>query len=184
MQVPHLTLGEEVIFDNLKRLRTELRPSFEQKGLKLSYMPLIIKATSMSLLQFPMLNASLNVDATELTYHASHNIGVAMDTPKGLIVPVIKNVQDKSITEIAKELADLQVRFSSINSKIYLSSNNHRSQRPLEQLPSSTYLVERFLCPTLVCLFSLFAVLQIAHNKFQVALGELTPFQLLSSLKW
>lgn len=79
-------------------------------GLKLSYMPLLIKATSLALTKFPMLNATVNADVTEMIYHGQHNIGVAMDTPKGLIVPVIKGVQQKSVIEVASELSLLQVR--------------------------------------------------------------------------
>ena len=56
-----------------------------------------------------MLNSSVNPDATEISYYASHNIGIAMDTPKGLIVPVIKNVENKSILDIALEINRLQV---------------------------------------------------------------------------
>lgn len=55
-----------------------------------------------------MLNATVNNDVTAMTYHTNHNIGVAMDSSKGLIVPVIKNIQNKSIFEIAQELTILQ----------------------------------------------------------------------------
>lgn len=54
----------------------------------------------MALLQYPILNASLSADQTEVIYHPAHNIGVAMDTPKGLVVPVLKNVQDKSLFQV------------------------------------------------------------------------------------
>ncbi len=67
--MPHLTLSEEIVFDNLKRLRSELNESLEKTGVKLSYMPLIIKATSLALLQYPQLNASVNAEVTEVTYH-------------------------------------------------------------------------------------------------------------------
>lgn len=63
----------------------------------------------MALTDFPALNASINAEATEVTYHVNHNIGIAMDTPKGLIVPVIKEVQNKSPIDIARELTELQV---------------------------------------------------------------------------
>lgn len=109
-QVPHLTLCEEVIFDNLKALRSQLKQGMDKKGIKLSYLPFIIKATSLALSQYPQLNATVNESVTAVTQHAAHNIGVAMDTPKGLIVPVIKNVQKKSILQIAQDLATLQVR--------------------------------------------------------------------------
>ena len=107
-QVKHLTLGEEVHFDKMRILRGQLKGSMSKHGVKLSYMPLIIKATSLALSQYPMLNATVNSDVSALTYHEHHNIGIAMDTPKGLIVPVIKSVETKSIAEIAIELTQLQ----------------------------------------------------------------------------
>lgn len=110
LQVQHLTYCEEINFDKVKRLRHDLKKTAASKGVKLSYMPIMIKATSMALLQFPMLNATVNADVTEMTYHANHNIGIAMDTPRGLVVPVLKQVQHKSILDIAVALSELQVR--------------------------------------------------------------------------
>lgn len=109
LQVQHLTYCEEVVFDNIKTLRGELKSIFAKKGVKISYMPLLIKATSMALSQFPILNATVNADVTEMIYHENHNIGIAMDTPKGLVVPVVRQVQNKSIFEIARDLNQLQV---------------------------------------------------------------------------
>ena len=60
---------------------------------KLTFMPLLIKAASQALIEFPMINAHVNADCTAVTYKASHNIGIATDTPHGLMVPNIKNVQ-------------------------------------------------------------------------------------------
>eukprot|EP01039_Chlorochromonas_danica_P002557 gene2557-2798_t len=108
LQVQHLTYCEEVVFDNIKTLRSELKSIFAKKGVKISYMPLLIKATSMALAQFPILNATVNADVTEMIYHENHNVGIAMDTPKGLVVPVVKQVQNKSIFEIARDLNQLQ----------------------------------------------------------------------------
>ena len=107
-QVQHLTLMEEVSMDNLVRVRSELKGVAEKRGLKLSYLPFVLKAASLALKQYPMLNATVNADVTEVVHHASHNIGVAMDTPNGLVVPVVKGIQNKSIFEISHELAALQ----------------------------------------------------------------------------
>ena len=74
-------------------------------------MCLYFQAISMALLEYPVLNSSVNQQCTELTTHSHHHIGVAMDTPKGLIVPVVRNIQDKSLVEIAKDLNILQVTF-------------------------------------------------------------------------
>lgn len=62
----------------------------QEHGVKLTYMPIIIKAVSLSLTAFPILNSTLDQTCQNLTYKSSHNIGVAMDTPNGLVVPVIK----------------------------------------------------------------------------------------------
>lgn len=94
-------------------MRNLLKTELTQRGIKFSYMPLLIKATSQALLAFPVLNSSIAPGGAELIFHRSHNIGVAMDTTKGLIVPVIKNVQSKSIVEIAIELNQLQEAASS-----------------------------------------------------------------------
>lgn len=108
LEVQHLTYCEEVQLDNLVQLRKSLKDIAKMQNIKISYMPIVIKALSMALTQFPQLNATVAPDVTETVHHAHHNIGVAMDTPKGLIVPVIKNVQGKSIFAIAAELATLQ----------------------------------------------------------------------------
>jgi len=123
MQVQHLTLGEEIIFDKMIALKRDLslllksqsqsqQPSSNGNG-KISFLPLLIKAASLSLRRHPTLNATVNKEATEMILHHNHNIGIAMDTPKGLIVPVIERVQDKSIFEIANDLVKLQVRLLS-----------------------------------------------------------------------
>jgi 2-oxoisovalerate dehydrogenase E2 component (dihydrolipoyl transacylase) len=108
-QVPHLTYCEEIGFDKIRKLRHDMKKQAAMKGIKMSYMPLMLKATSLALLQFPQLNSTVNADCTEMIYHANHNIGVAVDTPKGLVVPVIRDIQKKSIFEIAVALGELQV---------------------------------------------------------------------------
>ena len=109
-EVQHLVINEEITFDNMKRLRAKVNEmQIAKGGKKMSFMPFIIKATSMALMEFPILNASLSDCNGELLYHDTHNIGIAMDTPKGLIVPVLKHVEIKNVMEIADELAELQV---------------------------------------------------------------------------
>lgn len=108
LQIPHLTYCEEITFDRLRQLRESLKADLGKRGIKFSYMPLLIKATSLALAHYPVLNASISENGTEMIYHSNHNIGLAMDTPKGLLVPVIKQVQLKSILDIAIELGHLQ----------------------------------------------------------------------------
>ncbi|KAJ2946937.1 hypothetical protein O0L34_g16281 [Tuta absoluta] len=108
MKIPHFGFSEEYDVTKLVEARKVLKDLAEEHGVKLTYMPLIIKAASLSLLAHPILNSSLDSACEHIIYKASHNIGVAMDTPNGLVVPVIKNVQNKSILEIAKDLNALQ----------------------------------------------------------------------------
>jgi len=104
LKIPHFGYKDEVDMSHLVKLRRELKTQCEARGVKLSYMPFIVKACSMALSQFPILNSSLNVDAESITFKGSHNIGVAMDTPMGLLVPNIKGVQGLSVMQIAQEL--------------------------------------------------------------------------------
>jgi 2-oxoisovalerate dehydrogenase E2 component (dihydrolipoyl transacylase) len=109
--VPHLVYGEEVTVDRLVDLRRQLAPVVEpQFQGKLSYMPFFIKAISVALEGFPILNATLDDphDPKCILYQRDHNISIAIDTPGGLIVPNIKQTQQLSVFEIARELHRLQ----------------------------------------------------------------------------
>ena len=106
--VPHFTYGEELNLDALSELREALKPQLAAQGVKVSYMPFFIKALSLALRAFPQLNAHVNADCTAVTHRAHHNVGVAMDTAKGLLVPNVKNVQSRSILDIGRELNRLQ----------------------------------------------------------------------------
>ncbi|XP_063621545.1 lipoamide acyltransferase component of branched-chain alpha-keto acid dehydrogenase complex, mitochondrial [Cydia splendana] len=108
MKIPHLVLSDEYDVTKLFEARQSIKSLAERQGVKLSYMPIIVKAASLSLTEYPVLNSSPDAACETLTYKASHNIGLGMDTPNGLVVPVIKNVQNKSILEIARELNVLQ----------------------------------------------------------------------------
>ena len=77
-------------------------------NVKLTYMPFLIKAASLSLLEFPQINALYKSKEEILVIKAAHNIGVALDTPRGLLVPNIKNCERKSVLEIATELNLIQ----------------------------------------------------------------------------
>lgn len=106
--VPHFGYCDEIVMDSLINAREALKPLAAERGIKLSYLPLIVKATSLALAAHPSLNAHVAPDASAVTIKGSHNIGVAMDTPRGLIVPNIKAVQARSVLEIAQELLRLQ----------------------------------------------------------------------------
>jgi len=95
--------------DAIMEARTEMKGYAAQLGVpKFTLMPLLMKATSFALAEFPLLNSSVSQDGTQVVFKAAHNIGIAMDTPTGLLVPNVKDVQRKTLLEIASELARLQ----------------------------------------------------------------------------
>ncbi|KAJ3160691.1 hypothetical protein HDU86_000450 [Geranomyces michiganensis] len=116
LQIPHFGFSEEIVLNATSAQRAAINRQLKHAPVngvkKISYMPIFIKALSMALNDFPILNARLlnTEDASKamLQYRGSHNIGVAMDTPQGLIVPNVKNVNSKSILEIAAELERLK----------------------------------------------------------------------------
>ncbi len=107
---PHFTYVEEVDVTRLVGLRKRLKAMASDRGVKLTYLPFVIKACSVVFREFPNVNAVMDEERFELVVKGDHNIGVACDTPNGLFVPVVKNVEQKSILHIAAELADLTAR--------------------------------------------------------------------------
>ena len=105
--IPHFTVSDEVVMDNLIALRKMLKPEFEAKDIKLSFMPFFVKALSLALTEFPVINSQLNDDASELTYFDDHNIGFAVDSKIGLLVPNIKGVQNLSLFDIALQMQEI-----------------------------------------------------------------------------
>ncbi|KAF8474713.1 2-oxoacid dehydrogenases acyltransferase-domain-containing protein [Kalaharituber pfeilii] len=113
LSIPHFMFSDEVHLDPLTAVRSRINSELAQSSegvQKLSYMPFFIKAISLALAKFPILNSRVNMesDKPSLVMRSQHNIGVAMDTPMGLLVPNIKNVQNLSILEIAAELQRLR----------------------------------------------------------------------------
>jgi pyruvate dehydrogenase E2 component (dihydrolipoyllysine-residue acetyltransferase) len=106
----HFTYVEEFDVTDLKRLRDKAKARAAEAGIKLSYMPFILKAMVPALRAFPLLNASLDEERGELVMHKAINLGVAVDTPNGLIVPVIKDVPGKSLMELSREMNELADR--------------------------------------------------------------------------
>ncbi|NMH58445.1 dihydrolipoyllysine-residue acetyltransferase [Alteromonas ponticola] len=102
--IPHFTVSDELRMDALIALRQQLKPVFEKQGVKLSFMPFFAKALSLALNDFPIINSQLNDDGTELTYFSDHNIGFAVDSKIGLLVPNIKGVQNLSLLDIAEQM--------------------------------------------------------------------------------
>ena len=105
--IPHFTYVDEMDVIELMEVRQTLKDTYATDTLKITLMPLFIKALSLAIKQFPIINSHPNADFTELTYVASHNIGMAVDGKTGLLVPNIKNVQDLSLLDIATEVTRL-----------------------------------------------------------------------------
>ncbi|MFP5345415.1 MAG: 2-oxoglutarate dehydrogenase, E2 component, dihydrolipoamide succinyltransferase, partial [Actinomycetes bacterium] len=104
-----LTTVAEVDVTRIARLRARSKDEFERReGVKLSFLPFFALATVEALKAFPKLNAS--IDGEEIAYHAQENLGVAVDTERGLLVPVIKDAGDLNIAGLARKIADLADR--------------------------------------------------------------------------
>jgi pyruvate/2-oxoglutarate dehydrogenase complex dihydrolipoamide acyltransferase (E2) component len=103
-QVTHV---DEVDFTQLTALREKIKPLAEQQNVKLTFMPFIMQAAVACLREFPYFNASIDDEKQEIVLKHYYNIGFATDTPNGLIVPVIKDLDRKSLFQIARELGDL-----------------------------------------------------------------------------
>ncbi len=104
---PHVTAMDEADVTELWKIREKEKKAAEKKGIKLTILPFIIKAVIAGLSEHPYLNATLDDENEEIILKKYFNIGVATDTPEGLMVPVVKNAKDKSILQIAQELTQL-----------------------------------------------------------------------------
>lgn len=105
--IPHTVLFDEVVVDDLVEMRRVNKERAEKQGIKLTYMAFIIKAVTEALKKFPVFNASFDHENEEIIIKNFMNIGIAVDTPDGLIVPNIKNADQKGIFTLAKELREV-----------------------------------------------------------------------------
>jgi pyruvate dehydrogenase E2 component (dihydrolipoamide acetyltransferase) len=103
----HVTTMDEADATELKKIREKEKIAAEKRGIHLTYIPFITKAVIASLKQYPYLNSSLDEEHEEILLKKYYNIGVAVDTEEGLIVPVIKGADEKSILSIAQEIEQL-----------------------------------------------------------------------------
>ena len=107
---PHFTVVEEVDVTELVRLRETAKVMGQESGIKVTFMPFIMKACALGLAKYPMLNGHLDEATQEIVRCGYVNLGIAMDTDNGLIVPVVKEVQSKGILQLAQELNELAER--------------------------------------------------------------------------
>lgn len=108
--IPHFTIMDEAKVDAMVAMRESLKEHAEKHGTKITYLPIVMKALIATIREFPMFNASIDDAAGEIVYKKYFNLGFAADTPNGLVVPVIKNADQKTILEISKEILDLSKR--------------------------------------------------------------------------
>ena len=104
----HVTTVFEVDFTIIDRLRKRFKEEFAERGVKLTYLPFVVQAVITALREFPLLNASM--DESSIIYHRDLNIGIAVALEWGLIVPVLKNADEKNILGLARSINDLGER--------------------------------------------------------------------------
>mgnify|MGYP006282643687 CR=1 FL=1 len=107
LNVPHVTQFDEADITELDAFRKSMKPKAEKEGIKLTPLVFVMKAVVAALKQFPRFNASLSADGEKLIVKKYFNIGIAVDTPNGLVVPVVRDVDQKSIFELSEELMEI-----------------------------------------------------------------------------
>lgn len=110
LNLPHVTQHDEVDVTELEAHRAALKAEATERGVALSPLPFLVKACCLALNEFPIFNASLDSTGTQFILKRYTNIGIAVDTEQGLLVPVIKNADAKDIWELAEATADLATK--------------------------------------------------------------------------
>jgi len=106
----HFSVVEDVDVTELVKLRKEIKETYAEEGTRITFMPFFMKAVVAGLREFPSLNATLDESSEEIVLKHYYNLGIATDTDNGLIVPVVRDVDRKSIVQLARELNDLAAR--------------------------------------------------------------------------
>ncbi|MDN6296947.1 MAG: pyruvate dehydrogenase complex dihydrolipoyllysine-residue acetyltransferase [Halomonas sp.] len=107
VNLPHVTQFEDADITELEAFRKSMKAEAEAQGAKLTPLPFLVKACAFALKQFPQFNVSLKSDGETVVWKKYVHIGIAVDTPEGLMVPVLRNADQKSLLEIAREMAEL-----------------------------------------------------------------------------
>ena len=128
---PHMSIFEEVEISKLVSLREEHKESFAKKGVKLTYLPFIIKALVVALMKYKALNSSFDMEKGQILYKHYYNIGIAVDAPDGLVVPVIRNADKLSVFALAQTIGEI--------------SDKARSRKlTLEDMKDSTFTITNY----------------------------------------
>ncbi len=108
--IPHVTLNEDADITDLEAFRVSLKAEAEKQKIKVTLLPFLIKAVVAALKAYPRFNSSLASNGEDLIFKQYYHVGVAIDTPEGLVVPPVRDADRKSVFELAKELAELSER--------------------------------------------------------------------------
>lgn len=108
--IPHVTHFEKADITSLENLRQQYAKQYDASGAKLTVTVFLIKVLALALKKFPKFNASIDVDSEEILYKQYCHVGVAVDTPSGLLVPVVRDADRKSLAEIAAEVPALAAK--------------------------------------------------------------------------
>lgn len=106
----HMTAFEEVEVSELVRLRSQHKDRFVQQGIKLTYMPFILKAVAHALMQYPVLNSQMDLENDRMIFKKYINIGIAVDTEEGLVVPVIRDVDKLTILQVTGKIQEISLK--------------------------------------------------------------------------
>ncbi len=110
VNIPHVTYADKADITALEALRKKFGPKAEAAGGKLTMTAIALKYVAAALKKFPMFNASIDMAKQEIIYKSYYHIGVAVDTDRGLVVPVIRDVDQKNIIELVIELSEVAVK--------------------------------------------------------------------------
>jgi pyruvate dehydrogenase E2 component (dihydrolipoamide acetyltransferase) len=110
VSIPHVTQFDEADITELEKFRQDNKASSEALGIRLTPLAFLMKAVVCALSKFPQFNASLSPDADQIIYKQYYHVGVAVDTPQGLVVPVIRDVDKKGVFQLARELDEVSER--------------------------------------------------------------------------
>ena len=103
----HMSVFEEVEISGLMEVRSRYKQRFADKGVKLTYLPFIVKAVAQALKHHPQLNSQIDTENNRMIYRNRYHIGIAVDAPDGLVVPVIRDADKLSIFQIAGQIGEL-----------------------------------------------------------------------------
>ena len=110
VNIPHVTQFDDIDITDLEAFRKELNVEHKDAGIKVTMVAFLVKAVASALKEYPRFNSSLDVSGENLILKKYINVGVAMDTPAGLVVPVIRDVECKSLLQIAKEVVETSIK--------------------------------------------------------------------------